>query len=193
MAGWLSITQAVIFPLAFVMSIVQGVIGVSVFHYRGPNFGPSDLLFIIFTAISVYTLTMFRKLLNERYNFPDIDTLIVIAIIWGIVFQITSLAVRAFIIALWPLSQTFVTIIYISFMTVFMVIAGIVDILIGVKLLKAKKPLNDFITAFAYIAVAAGILEATIVLSPLALILLPVSCVILGMVFLKEKEEAEFV
>lgn len=193
LAGWLAIAQAVLFPLAFGLSIVQGIIGLAVFRYRGPTFGPGDLLFIIFTAISVYTLLMFRRLLNERYNFHDLDLLIVIAIWWGILFEISSLGLRALLIAIWPVSELFLTIIYVLFMAVFMITAGIVDILIAVKLFKIKDSLNDLIRAFAYITMAAGILEATIFLSPLALILLPVSCVILGMIFLREKEDAEFV
>jgi len=74
-----------------------------------------------------------------------------------------------------------------------MVIAGVVDILIAVKILKVKDMFNDLVRAFGYVTMAAGILEATIILSPLALILAPVSCVILAMIFLREKENVEFV
>ena len=192
LAGWIAITQAVIFPLAFVMSIAQGIIGISAFGYRGPTFGPSDLLFITFTAMGVYTLTMFRRLLNERYNFHDIDTLIIVAIWWGILFQLSSLALRGWIVVLWPVPETILTVVYLTFMAVAMLVAGIVDILIAVKLLKAKETLSDLLKALAYVTMAAGLLEVTVVLSPISLILVPVSCVILGLIFLR-KEEVEFV
>jgi hypothetical protein len=72
--------------------------------------------------------------------------------------------------------------------------AGVVQILISVKLLIAKKSLNDFFKAFAYVTMATGILEVSVILAPLAvLVFLPVWCVMLGMIFLREKEEAQFV
>jgi len=192
LAGWLAITQAVIFPLAFVISIAQGLIGVSVFGYRGPMFGPSDLLFIIFTGISVYTLTMFRKLLNERYNYHDVDLLILLAICWGIVYQISQLALRAWLVFMWPVSSTALSIIYLVFFATTMITAGVIDILIAVKLLQIRQKLNEMIRAFTYITLVSGLAEVSVVLAPLALLLLPVSCVILGIIFLR-KEEVEFV
>jgi len=56
LAGWLSISMAILFPLAFGIGIIQGVIGAAVFKYTGPTVGPSDLLFVIFTCVSVYIL-----------------------------------------------------------------------------------------------------------------------------------------
>ena len=192
LAGWLAITQAVIFPLAFVISIAQGLIGASVFGYRGPMFGPSDLLFITFTGIAVYTLTMFRKLLNERYNYHDVDLLILLAICWGIVYQISQLALRAWLVFIWPVSSTALSIVYLVFFATTMITAGIIDILIAVKLLQIRQKLNEMIRAFTYITLVSGLAEVSVVLAPLALLLLPVSCVILGMIFLR-KEEVEFV
>ena len=192
LAGWLAITQAVIFPLAFVISIAQGLIGASVFGYRGPMFGPSDLLFIIFTGIAVYTLTMFRKLLNERYNYHDVDLLILLAICWGIVYQISQLALRAWLVFIWPVSSTALSIVYLVFFATTMITAGIIDILIAVKLLQIRQKLNEMIRAFTYITLVSGLAEVSVVLAPLALLLLPISCVILGMIFLR-KEEVEFV
>lgn len=193
LAGGLAIAQAVLFPLAFGMSIVQGIIGKAAFRYHGPVIGPSDLLFIIFTGIGIYVLLMFRRFLNERYNYHGIDTLIIISIWWSIIFQISSLVMKAYAILLGLEPRLGLALIYLSFITVAMLTIGVVDILIAVRLLKIKEKLSDLLRAFAYITMIAGVLEASIVLSPLALILIPVTCVILGMIFLKEKEQVEFV
>lgn len=192
LAGWLAITQAILFPVAFVISIAQGVFGLAAFGYRGPTFGPSDLLFIIFTGISVYTLTMFRRLLNERYNYHGVDTLILLAICWGIVFQISSLALRIWVVAIWPVSQTTLNIVFLTFFAVSMIAAGIIDILIAVKLLQIRQSVNELVRAFTYITLASGLAEVSVVLAPIALFLVPVWCVILGLIFFK-KEEVEFV
>lgn len=190
-AGWLAITQAVLFLLAFGMSIIQKVLGLGSNPFPAPSeFGPSEMLFVLFTAFAVYTIYMFRHLLNERYNFHGIDTLITISICWSILFQIGSLFIQRMGTVLDPQSETIVGLVFISF---FMVIIGIVDILIAVQLLKAKDTLNDLIQVFAYISIVAGILEVVIVLSPIALILVPVSSVLLGMIFLRETEQVELV
>jgi len=192
-AGWLSIVAAVLFPLAFAMSIFQGVIGIAKFRYQGPTIGPSDLLFIIFTVIAVYTLVVFRRLLNERYNFSDIDTWISIAIGWNILFQVVSLAYRATVIILWPIPQTTYTLMSLGFMVVFMPLGGIIDIVIAVKLLREKERFNDLIKALAYINLASGICGVTVILTPISLILVPIWWALLAMLFLREKEDVEFV
>jgi len=74
-----------------------------------------------------------------------------------------------------------------------MVTIGIVDILIAVKLLKIKETFSEYIRGFAYISMAAGICEVTVLLSPLALILIPVSAIVLALIFLRDQEAIEFV
>jgi hypothetical protein len=192
LAGWLAIAQAIIFPLAFAISIAQGLIGIKALGYHGPMLGPSDLLFIVITGMSVYTLIMFRKLLNERYNYHDVDTLILLAIFWNIVFQIGSIALRVWLVMIWPISQIALTIIYLTFFAVGMISGGIIDILIAVKLLQIRQTVNELIRAFTYVTMVSGLSEVSVVLSPISLLLAPVSLVILGMIFLR-REEVEFV
>jgi hypothetical protein len=192
-AGWLSIVAAALFPLAFAVSIFQGVIGIAKFRYQGPTIGPSDLLFIIFTVIAIYTLIVFRRLLNERYSFNDIDKWISITIGWNILFQVVSLTYRAIVIALWPIPQMTYTLMSIGFMVIFMPLGGIIDIVIAVKLLRAKDRFNDLIKTLAYLNMASGICGVTVILTPIALILVPIWWAVLAMVFLREKEEVEFV
>ncbi len=192
-AGWLSIAAAILFPLAFVVSIIQGLIGISRFDYTGPTVGPSDILFIIFTVFTIYALIMFRRMLNERYNFHEIDTLITLSIWWGILFQVVSITYRLIMIVLWPVPQLLYTLSSLGIMVVAMPIGGVIDIIIAARLLRDKGRFNEMINVLAYLNMASGICMATVVLSPLSLILMPVWWAILGMVFLREKEEAEFV
>lgn len=192
-AGWLSIVAAVLFPLAFAVSILQGVIGIAKFRYQGPTMGPSDLLFIIFTVVAVYTLIVFRRLLNERYDFSDIDTWITFSIVWSIAFQIVSISYRAIIIVLWPIPQLAYTLMSLGIMVVFLLSGGIIDLVVAVKLLRVKDRFNDLIRGLAYINIVSGICMVTVILSPISLILVPIWWVILAMVFLREKEEVEFV
>ena len=70
---------------------------------------------------------------------------------------------------------------------------GIIDLLIGVRLLQAKQGFSELMRVFAIISLIAGVLEMSVILSPLALILVPVVYILLGLILLREKEEAGFV
>ena len=193
MAGWLALAQAILFPLSFIVAIAQTAFFGSGFKPAAPVFGPSDLMFVVVTALSVYILIQFRTLLNERYNFTGIDTLIAVAIWLYILFQIGGLLLKGISIILWPMHETLYVVLSLAPLAISMLAMGIVDVMIGIRLLKAGESLNELIVALAYITLAAGGLELTVILSPLALILVPISMVILAMIFLREKEELEFV
>jgi hypothetical protein len=83
--------------------------------------------------------------------------------------------------------------VYLVFMTGAMVTIGIVDILIAVKLLRIKENFGEYIRAFAYITMAAGICEVTVLLSPMALVMVPVSAIVLALIFFRDQQEVEFV
>jgi hypothetical protein len=74
-----------------------------------------------------------------------------------------------------------------------MVSIGIVDILIAVKLLKVRDTFGDYIRAYGYISLVAGICEVTVFLVPLSLILIPASGVVLALIFFRDQEAPEFV
>jgi len=76
-AGWLSICVAIIFVPKFVLSLIFGIIA---HEYHFPGMYILDaLLTIPLTVAYVYLLITFRFLLNERFNFHDVDKLITIS------------------------------------------------------------------------------------------------------------------
>lgn len=193
LAGWLAIAMAVLFPLGFLIGFIQQLLGIKMAGHFVPTFGAADLIFLAHTVIAVYVYLSFRKLLNERYNYRAINTLILLSIIWIILFQVESAGIKLFMIVMWPVSELTIILVQGSFMVVNLLAIGVVDLLIGIRLLGAKDKLGDLFTAFAYVILIAAICELTLFLAPIALILVPVSCVILGMIFLREKEDAEFI
>ncbi|UCC79484.1 MAG: hypothetical protein JSW64_14650 [Candidatus Zixiibacteriota bacterium] len=193
-AGWLAISQAIVLPLAYILKSLQVYLGISPFGYEGPSFGPGDLLIITYTCFFVYTFSMFRKLLNDRYKVHSLDILIIISILLSIISLIFSLCVQSIPLVLDGITEKFFRKIYLAYTAILIIAAGVVQILISVKLLMAKKSLNEYFNPFAYITLTTGILEVSVLLAPLAvLVFLPVWCVMLGMIFLREKEEAQFV
>jgi hypothetical protein len=192
-AGYLAIVQAVLFPVAFVLGIIEAGIAAEVFGIRRPFLGPTDLLMFLFTAIAVYTLLMFKRLLNERYEYHDLNLLIYISVGWAIAFQVIGILLTILISITWPVDKLLFTVIYVAFFTAAMVTIGIVDILIAVKLLKVQEKFSEYIRGFAYITMAAGICEVTVFLSPLALVLVPVTAIVLALIFFRDQQAVEFV
>jgi hypothetical protein len=193
LAGILAIVQAVLFPLGFLIAITQQILLGVKFHHTGPIMGPSDGIFIAFTVIGIYVLIKFRQLLNERYNFHAINTLITLVIGWSIIFQVVSLLVRILFAIFWPVDESLVIFLWLPIMVISLIAIGVLDLFIAARLLKQKEKFTDLINAFAYVTLVAGICELTILLAPVALILVPVTNVVLGMIFLREKEEVDFV
>jgi len=193
-AGWLSIIQAILMPLSIVVGIIQGIIGIKVFGYEGPMYGPSDLLGIIITVISIYILFMLKRFINEYYDYHEVNFLINLAIIWGVVFFIGGLALRGIEMIFWKYDKDITVILDLSFFAVAMITAGIIDILIGVKLLKIKERMSDLLAVFAYLTLITGILEVSIILSPaVPFLVYPASMIVLGIALLKNREQVEFV
>jgi hypothetical protein len=193
LAGWLAVVQAILFPVGVVAGIVEAVVAGELFNVRKPFIGPSDMLMIVFTVIGVYTLLMFRRLLHERYDYHDLDLLIIISIWWIIVFQVVGLGLNLLMMIFWPVSAVILALTFLVFFTAAMVTIGIVDIMIAVKLLRIKESFSEYIRVFAYVTMAAGICEVSVIFAPFSLILIPVSAGVLALVFFRDRQEVEFV
>ena len=194
LAGWLAIAHAALLPLAIGVGFFEEIIVYARARApHAPQFGLSDILSMISIVFIIYALWIFRRLLNERYNYHGINTLIVFSIVWVIVFTLANIVIQSIIALMWPVEELTMLLVFAPFFALAMITVGVIDIIIAVRLLRVKEKLNDLIVAFAYITLIAGLMEVTVLLSFLSLILVPVSSVILGMVLLREKEAVEFV
>jgi len=193
LAGWLSIVMTILFPLGFGVGLVQSIIGSIEFGYSGPNLGPSDAIFLIFTFMLVYVLIMLRDLLNEKYNFHEIDVLITVAIWWNLIFQVGGVFLKIYVIFYPPENELVIAIGGAIFLVMILIMGGIIDIFIAIKLLRIKESLNDVLRAYAYLTLISGICATSLILFPFALLMVPVSTIILALIFFKSKEPVEFV
>jgi len=193
LAGWLAVAQAALLPVLVVVAIIEGVAAAKLLRNRGLFFGFSDLLMLVSSVLAVYLLLMFRKLLRERYGYHDLDLLIMLSIWCLIMSQAVQIALSVLLWVLWPVDQILFAIVYVVFLTGALVTTGIVDILIAVKLLKVKENFGEYIRGFAYVTMAAGICEVSVLLCPFAFLLMPVSMIILALVFFRDQREVEFV
>ena len=189
--GWLSIALAIFLPLLFALGLAENFIGKHMMGIDDPGLTLSDLVTVLIAAVIIFVLLMLRKLLNERYRYSGANRLITASIIWYIVFTIGSFVMMLFTDTTWPApDQTSLYALFI-FWILSMTTAGIIELFLGIRLLQVKERKNELMRAFAYITAAMGVLEITVVLSPIALVLMPVWCVMAAMLFLREKDEEQ--
>ena len=150
LAGWLSVA------LAVVLVPYVGVVAAEAWAEAagGGSIGLGVLAFFLLAAItaaSVWLYLEFRRLLN-RSGFHGIDTLVPILIVLGIVmvFIPNSWMVIGLLLAL---------------------VSCAVSIVFGIRLLKFSEDPTGLMKPFAYLLVAGSICMATVVLSPLGLLL----------------------
>lgn len=195
LAGWLSMANAGLIPLAIILNIVFSVVTTRILGFYRPTIGPGDFLGIVTTLISIYVLLKFRSLLHERYKFFDIDGLIIASIIWLVLTQIGGIALRGlqFVAGTGRDAEILVAIVAISFLAVSVVIVGVIDIMIAVRLMKIKDQLSDPLKFFVYLSFVVGILEVSVIFSPLSLLLVPVVFITYGVIFFRDHQQVEFV
>jgi hypothetical protein len=193
LGGWLSIAAAVLFPITIVTAFLQKFIAEGVVGYHGPLLGPSDLLGVLFTILAVYALLVLRRFLNECYQYHGIDVLIILSIAWSVLFQVVGLASEVLLMMIWPVNEEALRVMQLILFGIFMLCVGVIDILIGVRLMQSSQGFSQLIKVFAVLSLIAGILEVAVLLSPLAMLLVPVNFVIVGLILLRDVAEAVFV
>ena len=193
LAGWLSIVTAVVFPLAF---IVEGITDMAVQcgNVDIPwGLGPADALFLLYAALTVYLLKSFKSLMYEYYSFREIGTVINIAIFWCIVFFAGSFILELLLTTVWPQNDIGLPLVLLVFWIIGVAIFGIIDIVLAVIILRHRSRFNTPVRVFAVLTLITGFVEATVILSFLAILLVPATCVAMAFIFLRRTEEVEFV
>lgn len=164
LAGYVSITNAVLtLPLVF--------ISVFMMIESGGEFSlVQTLLSVAQTGLIIYMYLSFKELLNNNYNYREINNFIDILIVGSIVMVLLDLASPIIGSAL-----VFVAII----------ILGVVKVIAFVKLLNIKDDLYGHLKPLAYTSIATGVLLASVLLIGLAFIPSIISDIVLGMIFFK--------
>jgi hypothetical protein len=183
LAGWLAIAAAVLaLPLLFL-----GVM-VDVLARRGAEMLPVFLaLFacvnVVQAAMQVYAFARFRHLLNERFGFHAVDTLIITIIVLLITLVSVSIVSRiALALGVMPMDSVPI---FLGIIAVLAVPLALLSIVFAVKLLGLEDDLHGLLRPYAYTSIAAGICFATLILAPLGMLVAAASTAILGTIFLR--------
>lgn len=182
-AGWLAIGAAVLsLPVMFLSFMVD------VLTRKGAEMLPVFLLLlasvtVIQAAMQVYAFARLRHLLNERFGFHAVDTLIIAIIVMTIALVSVAITARvAYASGLLSAALVPVALGAIVFLGVPFAVLGIV---FAVKLLSLQDDLHGLLKPYAYTSIAASICFATIILAPVGMIVAAVSTAILGAIFLR--------
>jgi len=185
-AGWLSIIIAVLFVPNIAINILIEALGKrypALYLIRVP-------MMLMVSAIGVYLAVIFRKMLNERFSFHGIDRLITLSIIGTL--MLTGLHVTNYFLQYGSHSSD-PNWILVVFAILIVVLLGIVQIFIASKLLDLKEDLFGFRNTYAYTTFISGICTASIIFSPISLVLTVGLYIIEGMIFLRAAEDVQFV
>jgi hypothetical protein len=214
LAGWLAIVQGILLVVAGASGAMFLLMGMSAGGPRVHHLllgAPILLLKLIIAVMFIYVMLKFRAFLHERFEFKRVDGLLIILILLFILNMVSGLGGGALSLlgmqtggplmhmymtdseasphllpsrvpGLWSLMGFSVWALLNALAT------GIVFLILGLRLRRMQEEARGPLKIFAYLTLGMGILSLSIVLSPLASLLMPVWCVLLGLIFLREDE-----
>ena len=199
-AGWFSICLAIFQIPSLIFFIIA----------RSNPSIKSVPLYMIYSYLSLfrwicigYILIQFKRLLNERYDFYKADVFIKIGIVVTIITGVEDILVIN-IEALLPLAGLSSALpllgldggFNVAFGILYLLVSGTVGIFMGVSLLAIREDPYGSLRLYAIILIITSSCFVTIVLVPIAALLVLWQSVILGMIFLKAAKtepQVEFV
>jgi hypothetical protein len=196
-AGWVTVASAA-------LMIVGGVLGVFV-SLIGASFSLINPILVVMTILqigcSVYGFLWFKRLLNNRFDFHDVDTLIILLIVGGILLGIIGMVFRSFVGVNFDehLSRQEALAIVLPGLIAMVSVGvpmGVFGIMFGVRLLRLKDPLFGYLKPLAYIQIVGSSLMLTFILAPVGGLVLLAGEILQAMILLgsaKHAPEPEFV
>lgn len=179
LAGWLSIISAVLGVPLTVLTVIQ-----MLSRQSKPVMAPLGItLLCVVVVFGLYAFYKFKELLNEKYGFHRVDTLVLIVIIGSILIAVERILFRlVFPSGMIPLLVLlFITGIPLS----------IVGIVFAVRLMELPDNLNGMLKPLAYTYMVACVLFLSIILSDLGHLAVMVFHVLLGIVLIRSAQEPD--
>jgi hypothetical protein len=145
----------------------------------GPRLSQA-ILTVVGLGLFLYVIHSFRKLLNGRFKFHDVDIYISL-MIWGnVVLAIVSLSSLGT-----GQLESFMEILTVAALIAF----GILSIMFATRLLRLSENLYGLLKPFSYTQIVSGICLVTVFLLPVAILAGAIADVILGVIFFRAAEQ----
>jgi hypothetical protein len=137
--------------------------------------GALDLVAVL---LFIYILSTLRRLLNSRFRFYDVDVVVSLLIALGIILTVAQM------LPVFRADAAGAAVLEVASALAFSAL-GIGYIVLGVRLRRLSGNPFGLLKPYAYTLLAFGVCAASIVLSPVAMVVGAVSDVILGLIFLR--------
>lgn len=189
LAGWLSVSAAVLALPLLVLSVV-----VDVLRHRSPDAMPVFVtLYLIVvaahTVFSVYAFYRLRHLLNERFGFHAVDSLIIAIILGAIAITGVGAAGRT-LLALGLLREA-AALGFLSLIVLAGVALSVLNVIFAVRLLSLPDDLHGLLRPYAYTCIAAAVCFASFILVPIGMLVNAMASLMLGLILLRANREPE--
>jgi hypothetical protein len=171
--------------------IVLGLI-LDIAARKNPGFATAILLpyLLVVGAQAICGLYAFGRLktyLNERHGFHEVDGLIVAIVIGACVMTLIGITARIALVALGV--ERFLAISFVVLLVTLGIPLAILGIVFAVKLLRVDSDQSGLLRPFAIVNIVASVCFASFILAPLGLLLDAAGNVLLGMIYLRRKQE----
>ena len=196
--GIIAILLAATFPAYMIGEMMAGGSDMAESMYQNLlGFGFLDVVFLLLGFMSIYVYLSLIRILNDQLNFKSLDIILLIMVVACAIFFIGSFSldvgISLFKDHLSADSRDLILGATLVFTVGLMIVFGLLDLVIGVILLKNWHEIPTLLRAFAIITVVQGWFELTVIFSFAVIFIYPVALIILAMHFLRRPEEVEVV
>ncbi len=196
-AGWVTVASASLMIIGGVLGVIMSLMGYS-FSILNPI---TLFITIVQVGCSVYGFLWFKRLLNNRFEFHEVDTLIILLIICNILISVIGSVFRTVIgfsvddnlSRAEALSVILPGLIAMASVGIPMSIFGII---FGVRLMRLKESLFGYLRPLAYTQIIGSALMLTFFLAPIGGLVLLAGEVLQAMILIQSgrtEPELEFV
>lgn len=175
--GWLSIATVIGTIPYLAIAIFAAISNPNMQTKWSPFAIISDL---IFTVIYIYIFYVLKYWLNHKFAFYLANNAINVLIVLQIIFYLYIESFNFF---------QKVPDMLLILVVLLLIVFGIMLINLGVKMLELEDNVYGLLKPFAYQSIAAGVMYATIILFPLAIITDLIAKITLGIIFLRTASE----
>lgn len=142
------------------------------------SFNAGDLVFLLLGGLMMFAYLGLRDWLRERLNYRTLDVplslLVVLTGVFHGAFFLLALATLA-------LPTDITTLLGVVGWVSFLVLFGVLDIVIAILLLRDRDQLPGLLVGYGVVSGVLGLLELSVILSPGALVLLPLQMALLAL------------
>jgi hypothetical protein len=187
--GWMAIAAAALTPPLIVVGIILDIVVRKNPTAAAALLVPYVLIALSQTFLAVYAFGSFKTLLNQRHGFHEVDGLIVAIIVGACLITLIAIGGRATAVLLGVGAGA--SLVFVAGIIAVGILLAVLSLVFAIRLLHLDSDLGGLLKPYAYATIAAAVCFATIILSPIGMLIDAATNVMLGMIFLRRPTAPE--